>query len=63
MSHTHFCDISLEEKITEMKDINPEKAVLVSMPGEHSFCSSKTKHDRRTAQNTELFVRKRRLHK
>jgi hypothetical protein len=39
----------------------PGKSVLSSSPGEGGFCSSETKHDRRTAPRPKLFVSVRRL--
>jgi hypothetical protein len=39
----------------------PQKPVLDSSPGEDGLCSSKTKHDKRTAPRPKLFVSMRRL--
>jgi hypothetical protein len=39
------------------------KIVLSSSPSEGGFCSSETKHDRRTARRSKLFVAVRKLQK
>jgi hypothetical protein len=38
-----------------------KKSALGSSPGEDGFCSSETKHDRRTVPRPKLFVSVRRL--
>jgi hypothetical protein len=48
------------EEITETEATTP-KTVLGSGPNEDGFCSSETKHDRRTALRQNLFVSARRL--
>jgi hypothetical protein len=45
------------------KDHASQKTVLSSIPGEDGFCSSETKHDRRTVPRQKLFVSARRLQK
>jgi hypothetical protein len=40
---------------------NSEKSVLGLSPGEGGFCSTETKHDRRTAPRPKLFVSTKRL--
>jgi hypothetical protein len=54
--HTYF--LKPERDIGRSK---LRKSVLSSSPGEGGPCSSETKHDRRTAPWTKLFVSKRRL--
>jgi hypothetical protein len=50
-----------QEEILESQ--NPGKTVLGSSPDEDGFCSSETKHDRRTAPRLKLFASARTLHK
>jgi hypothetical protein len=46
----------LETRKRTQEGQNSEKSVLSSIPFEGGSCSSETKHDRRTAPRSKLFV-------